>query len=53
MHTTRVDMRSTKKNADLVEWMVPSLRYLVEYAPGNAKKVTLGFYVDCELYTKH
>ena len=39
--------------ADLAEWMVRSLHLLVGYAPGNGKKVTLDWYVDCEIYKKH
>ncbi len=38
---------------DLAEGMVRSLCSLVEYAPGNGKKVTLDWYVDCEIYKKH
>lgn len=30
-----------------------SLCLLVENAPGNGKKVTLDWYVDCEIYKKH
>ena len=38
---------------DLAAGMFRSLCSLVEYAPGNGKKVTLDWYVDCEIYKKH
>ena len=38
--------------AELAERMVQSLYLLVEYTPGNGKKVSLDWYVDCEIYKK-
>ncbi len=38
--------------AELAERMVQSLYLLVEYTPGNGKKVSLDWYVDCEIYRK-
>lgn len=32
--------------------MVQALYLLVEYTPGNGKKVTLDWYVECEIYKK-
>lgn len=39
--------------ADLADWTIRSLCLLVEYAPGNGKKVTLDWYVGREIYKKH
>lgn len=33
--------------------MTPSLCSLVGYTPGNGKKVSLDWCVDCEIYKKH
>ena len=33
--------------------MVRPLCSLMEYTPGNGKKLFLDWYVDCEIYKKH